>query len=287
MKKYHLISILVVVGWFGLFVSGAHAAPGDLVKYFPRLYYNTNGILFDGENLRISYFPAGPEQGVHSQIVTLDPQTGRKKSSICVHISKQKCGIFGIGGLAWDNTRKVIWAATTDFSFNDSGNYVWKVQRIDPGNGEIKQTCGEIDVMPMGDAYDLEYDVSTDSLWLDTRAVESKRLSIPDCKIIETVTVPGSVGMVSTAHDGASCYFRFYSDPSDPKSHSINDSMLAQTSRDGSCVFWSIGTDVPQEDSAYQPATRRSPPLVWVVGDGDDAIRAYEVPATSCRASRL
>ena len=271
----------------GSFVTSAHAAPGDLVKYFPRMYLNTNGILFDGKDLRVSYFPANPDMGVHSRIVKIDPRTGREKSSICVHISKQKCGIFGIGGLAWDSKRSAIWAATTDFSFTEFGNYAWKVQRIDPGNGEIKETCGEVDARPMGDAFDLEYDASTDSLWLDTRAVESKRLSITDCKVIETVTVTGAVGTVSTAHDGASCYFRFYSNPWDPKTKSnSNDSLLGQTTRDGN-VLWYIDTDVHQEDSAYQPRLGRRPPLVWVVGDGDDGIRAYEVPQTRCNLNSL
>ena len=276
MSKKILFGALLALGFLG-FGNSAYAAPGDSIVRIPRIFYNTNGVLFDGQHIRISHFPANPPQGNHGEIVTINESTGQPMGTICLSEPGFPCGALGVGGIAWDSTRNGIWAVVTDFT-QTSGNYNWQIKLFDPITGQHMQTCGSIDPAIAGDAYGLGYDPATDTLWYDGDKTVSYHFSTA-CQLLDTVASPG-VATESTAPGEQSCFFRSYSDPQDPLSLGRGDNLLAQMKPDGT-MLWKART-VMAEDNAYESAGRYGVPVVWIVDDSDDSITAFEVPSTDC-----
>lgn len=278
MHKFLAGVVLIATLSLCLPLSFAHAAPGDTIVRIPRLFYNTNGVLFDGSHIRLSHFPANPTQGRHGEIVTVDESAGTVLSTICVHDTVYACGTLGVGGIAWDSNRFAIWATVTDFTLT-GGNFNWTVRLFDPVDGHALQTCGKIDPLIVGDAYGLGYDAATDTLWYDGDKPVSYHLSTSTCKVLDTMPSPG-VATESTDAASGSCFFRSYSDPSDPLAKRGADNLLAQMKADGT-VIWKART-VTAEDNAYEKVGRYGVPVMWVVDDSDDSITAFEVPSTDC-----
>ncbi len=272
MKKI-LLAIIVVLGMLAV-SHHALAAPGDIIKQVPKIKLNTNGILFDGQHIRISYIPIFGSGDPFGEIITVDENAGTALSSICLHEPSHPCGSIYTGGIAWDSTRKTIWAVVS----YDSGN-TFQIKSYDPNSGAVLQTCG-VPPKNTGDYFGLEYDGSTDTLWFDSDQPVSYHLSL-NCQIIETVSSPG-VATESTAFDSdTACYYRSYSNPADPLSDGVNDNLLAQQNQNGSSTKWKTKT-VISEDNAYENANRWGVPVVWIINDGNDTITAFEIPLTRC-----